>query len=291
VKNLVNGYLATDDIAPMILFYDGPASNAFTAARHSFYGWSATPTFQIDGLHQQVGWNQGNIENYIDSRLATPTYLDITVSISGNASGGTATYYLTAEQDLGISNLRLYSAIVESGDIAGSGYGFYAGQTMVWEPRVWPCGTTGYSINFTGPYPQTLEIDRSYTLNPSEHTFDMLDVVTFVQTSSGNREVVNAAFMDLPDTGTGIGTSAGPVTDDLLLMVGPNPATGITNILSVIPAGVTGTIRVFDLQGRVVGEFPAGGTSSVAPDEPGLYFVRMETSTGAILTERFTLIR
>jgi hypothetical protein len=288
---MVNGYIATDDIAPMILFYNGPASNPFNAGRHSFYGWTATPTFQIDGLLQRLGWNQSVVQGYINSRIATPSYLDIQVSFSGNASGGTATYTLTAEQALGVSSLRLFSAIVESGDIASSGYGYYAGQTMAWEPRAWPAGSTGYSISFSGPYPETIIIERPYTLNPTEHTFDNLDVVTFVQTSAGNREVMNAHFVDLPDTNTGIYDTAGLSIGGAGLTAGPNPTTGFISISSILPDGITGTVRVFDLSGRTVDEFAAGGVSSTFIDETGIYFVRLETSSGDIITERCTVIR
>jgi hypothetical protein len=286
---MVNTYLSSGDIAPMILFYNGPASNPFTAARHSFYGWGYTPTFQTDGLLQRIGWNQSIVQGHINSRLAVPSYLDIDVTFVGDEYGGTATYTLTAEQDLGVSSLRLYSAIVESGDIATSAYGVYAGQTLAWEPRAWPCGTTGYAISFTGPYPQTLIINRTYTLDPAQHTFENLDVVTFVQTSAGNKEVMNGSFLHLD--GTGVGDSPDLGLSDLVLTIGPNPTSGYLSISSVLPAGISGTIRVFDLQGRIVDEFAAGGTSGINPDETGVYFVRLETSTGEVITDRFTVIR
>ena len=79
---MVNSYLATDDIAPQIIFYNGPAANAYTSARYSLYPVTATPTFKIDGLYTQIGWNQSNCQNYINSRLATPSYLSIAVTFS-----------------------------------------------------------------------------------------------------------------------------------------------------------------------------------------------------------------
>ncbi len=283
---MVNTYIAAGDISPMILFYNGPASNPFNAGRHSFYGWSYTPTFQIDGIYQRVGWSQSIVQNYINTRVATPSYLDIEVTFVGDETGGTATYTLTAEQDLGASSLKLYSAIVESGDVAGSGYGYYQGQTMAWEPRAWPCGSNGYAITFTGPYPQELVVVRTYTLDPVQHTYENLDAVTFVQTSSGNKEVMNASFLHLAQTGI-----EGSPVSDLMLTIGPNPTSGYLSISSIIPAGTSGTISVFDLQGRIVDQFAAGGLSSTSPVETGLYFVRLETSTGEVITERFTVVR
>ncbi len=286
---MVNTYIAAGDISPMILFYNGPASNPFNAARHSFYGWGYTPTFQIDGVFQRIGWNQSIVQNYINTRVATPSYLDITVTLEGDETGGTATYTLTAQQDLGASSLKLYSAIVESGDVAGSGYGYYQGQTMAWEPRAWPCGSNGYPISFTGPYPQELVVVRTYTLDPVQHTYENLDAVTFVQTSSGNKEVMNTSFDHLDQTG--VGDSPDLNLSDLTLTIGPNPTSGYLSISSIIPAGTAGTIRVFDLQGRIIDEFAAGGLSSTSPVETGLYFVRLETSTGEVIIERFTVIR
>ncbi|RKZ05588.1 hypothetical protein DRQ25_15800, partial [Candidatus Fermentibacteria bacterium] len=113
---MVNGYLANDEIAPMIIFANGPAGNPFNSGRDALYNWGYTPTFQTDGIYQRIGWSQSIVQGHIDNRLAVPCYLDISVDIVGNASGGTATYTLIAEQDLGVSPLKLYSAIVESGD-------------------------------------------------------------------------------------------------------------------------------------------------------------------------------
>ena len=220
---MINGYLATNDVAPMILFANGPAANAFNSGRDALYGWGYTPTFQVDGSLQRIGWSQSIVEGYIDSRLAVPCYLDISVEIIGNATGGIATYTIVAEEDLGVSPLKLYSAIVESGDIASSGYGYYAGQVMAWEPRVWPAGATGTAIEFTGPYPQTIVVEKPYTLNPAQHNFENLEIVTAVQLATGNHEVMNAHFMDLPDSGTGI---YGEENASLNIGVSNNPSSG-----------------------------------------------------------------
>jgi len=61
-------------------------------ARDALYGWNATPTFQINGSAQQLGWNQGAVQNHINTQLALPCYVDIETNIVGDASGGTAYY-------------------------------------------------------------------------------------------------------------------------------------------------------------------------------------------------------
>ena len=288
---MVNGYLANDEIAPMIIFANGPAGNVFNSGRDALYNWGYTPTFQTDGIYQRIGWSQSIVQGHINNRLAVPCYLDISVDIVGNASGGTATYTLIAEQDLGVSPLKLYSAIVESGDIASSAYGYYAGQVMAWEPRAWPAGASGTSVSFTGPYPQTIIIEKPYTLDPSQHSFDNLDVVSFVQLTTGNHEVMNAHFMDLPDTPTGVYEGSTESISSVSIGISSNPSNGYFNISTVVPTGVTGTITIYNLCGRIVEEFEADGITPVILEETGVYFIHLVTSTGETLTERCTVIR
>ena len=288
---MVNGYLANGEIAPMIIFANGPAGNAFNSGRDALYNWGYTPTFQTDGIYQRIGWSQSIVQGHIDSRLAVPSYLEISVDIIGNASGGTATYTLTAEQDLGVSPLKLYSAIVESGDIASSAYGYYAGQVMAWEPRAWPAGASGTSVSFTGPYPQTLIIAKPYTLDPSQHSFDNLDVVSFVQLTSGNHEVMNAHFMDLPDTYTGIHEGSTETVNSTSISISSNPSNGFFNISTIIPSGDNGHIAIYDLYGRIVQEFDSDGITPVVLEETGVYFIHLVTSTGETVTERCMVIR
>ena len=288
---MVNGYLATGDIAPMILFANGPAGNAFNSARDALYNWGYTPTFQVDGINQRIGWSQSIVQGYINARLAVPCYLDISVTFNGNASGGTATYILTAEQDLGASPLKLYSAIVESGDIASGAYGYYSGQTLAWEPRAWPAGSSGTTVNFTGPYPQTVIVEKPYTLIPSEHNFDNLDVVSFVQLTTGNHEVMNAHFMDLPDSGTGVYDSQTGIGGFADVSISSNPNSGQFSISTELPSGTTGTISIYDINGRIVGEFDADGIQPVTLEETGVYFVQLVTNAGELVTERCTVVR
>ena len=275
----------------MIIFANGPAGNAFNSGRDALYNWGYTPTFQTDGIYQRIGWSQSIVQSHINNRLAVPSYLGISVAIVGNASGGTATYTLTAEQDLGASPLKLYSAIVESGDIASGAYGYYAGQVMAWEPRAWPAGASGTSVSFTGPYPQTLIIEKSYTLDPSQHSFDNLDVVSFVQLTTGNHEVMNAHFMDLPDTPTGIHEGSTESVNPVSIGISNNPSNGFFNISAILPSGVTGTIAIYDLSGRIVKEFEADGITPVVLEETGVYLIHLLTSAGETVTERCTVIR
>ena len=289
---MVNGYLTDGDVAPQIIFHNGPASCPYCTARDDLYNWGYTPTFQVDGVSQQIGWSQSVVQGFIDTRIAVPSYVQIDVDIVGDASGGTAYYTVTVEQDPGVSGeVRIWSAILESHDIGTSAYGVYAGQELMWEPRAWPMGATGTVISIAGPYPQTINVSGPYMLDPMQHTFDNLDVITYVQASTGNHEVLNAAFMDLPDTAVGIGDLTGAVTGQVSISAWPNPSAGPVSIASVVPGSATGQVRVYDVLGRTVGEYAAGGVSTLTIAEPGVYFARLETTGGEVVSTRFTVVR
>lgn len=289
---MVNGYLVNGDIAPQILFYNGPGSSPYVTARDALYNWGYTPTFQVDGVSQQIGWNQSVVQGFINTRLSVPSYVDIDVSMLGNSTGGTAYYTVTVEQDPGVTGeVKIWSAILESHEIASSSYGVYAGQELMWEPRAFPMGSSGTVISITGPYPKTINVSGTYTLNPVEHPFNNLDVITYVQASTGNHEVLNAAFMDLPDTATGVEGPSGAELGSSSITAWPNPSTGSLSIATVLPAGETGQVRIFDILGRTVDSFAGGGVSSLEVPEPGVYFARLETAGGGAVSTRFTVVR
>ncbi len=289
---MVNTYITTGDIAPQILFYNGPGSSPYVAARDALYNWGYTPTFQVDGVSQQIGWNQSVVQGFINTRLGVPSYVDIDVNMVGDASGGTAYYTVTIEQDPGVTGeVKIWSAIVESHEIAGTAYGVYNGQELMWEPRAWPMGASGTVIDITGSYPKTIDVSGTYTLDPIAHTFDNLEVVTYVQASTGNHEVLNASFVDLPDTAAGGESPEGAGIGTLTINAWPNPSSGTLSIVSVLPLGAGGTVNIFNTAGRVVAGFPAGGVTPVTIRETGLYFARLETSSGELALTRFTVVR
>ncbi|OPL18189.1 MAG: hypothetical protein AVO35_06700 [Candidatus Aegiribacteria sp. MLS_C] len=219
--------------------------------------------------------------------------MDIDVTMVGDASGGTAYISVTAEEEPSQTYpIKVWCVITEDHDIAaGTGWGGYTNMEMMWLPRAWPLGTQGQALNFTGPYPQTLSVAGDYTLDPSQHQFDNLNVTTFVQYTSGTRECLNADHMDMPDTATGVyGDEEGysPVT---LLTAGPNPSNGAVTISCGLPAGVAGTVRVFDITGRIVNSFPAGDAVETQLAESGVYFVHLSTTGGESVRRQITVIR
>lgn len=225
-----------------------------------------------------------------------PCYVDIDVNVIGDANGGTAYYSITAEQDLGATGqLKIWSAIVENNFMAGGTWGGYAGQEMMWIPRAIPAGPQGMVVSFTGPYPQTINLTGpAYTLNCSANgwNFANMAVVSFVQMSTGTKEVLNASYIDLPDTGTGVeGPEGGPIWQAATIEAWPNPSSGSLSIGAAVPGGTAGTVRVFDTAGRVVDEFAAGDVVSLSISEPGVYFARLETTDGQVASTRFTVVR
>ena len=246
---------------------------------------------KIDGLSS--GSSPSGYATAINNRLAVPAYIDFDIDYVGDASGGMAYINVTAEQEPAQSyGIKVWSVILEDHEIAGSPWGGYNGQEMMWIPVAYPLGSQGQVLNFTGPYPETLSVAGAYTLNPVTHPFNNLNVATFVQYTSGTREVLNANFMDLPDTPTGIyGDETGFTPATALLTVGPNPSYGSLSINCLLPAEETGTVQVFDIAGRVVESFPADGVTSTFIEESGVYFVQLITSGGEMIKRQLTIIR
>ena len=279
-------------MSPMIMFLNGPGSNGFnTHLWNSYWNTGYVPTFVADGVNVSAGWNQGTWTNHVNNRLAVPAYLSIVPEVTGNASGGSITYTLTAEQDLGATSLKLYSAIVQSNEVASSGYGVYSGHTLAYMPKVFPCGNSGTAVEFTGPYPQTIQIVKPYTLDPSEHIFDELELASFVLDTS-TEESMNASFMDIPDTNTSAvehGSSAEIFSGTLA--VWPSPSTGHFSVSSSVPAGRSGTVEIFDITGRSINQFTAGSVHNMDIQTSGVYFVRLTISTGEVVRKQIAVIR
>lgn len=271
------------------MFHNGPASCSYNSGRQSFYGITATPTVKIDGL--TAGSSPSGYATAINNRLAVPSYIDIDVDMIGDASGGTAYISVTAEQAPPSGTIKVWSVVLEDHEIATSAWGGYSGMEMMWIPVANP--VNGTVLNFTGStYPQTIEVSGNYTLNPSLHPFNNLNVATYVQLSTGTKEVLNASFIDLPDTSTGIydeGTY--PVVTSSVLNAWPNPTTGTFAVSSFIPEGTTGTVEIFDITGRSIEHFSAGAVQSMNIEETGVYFIRLSTSSGEVIRKQVAVVR
>ncbi|MCK5132042.1 MAG: T9SS type A sorting domain-containing protein [Candidatus Sabulitectum sp.] len=111
--------------------------------------------------------------------------------------------------------------------------------------------------------------------------------MTYIQKSSGNKEVLNAHFACLSGTG---------VTSDIqvcnsVLSTWPNPTTGAFTVSSHVPLGTTGTVDIFDIAGRSVGQFNAGLVQNMSIDDPGVYYIRLTTSSGEVSRSQIAVVK
>jgi hypothetical protein len=246
---------------------------------------------KIDGL--AASYTPSAWAAVINSRLAVPSYISIDVDIVGNASGGTAYFNITAEQAPSVTgDIKIFSAIVENNFTAPAGWGGYSGMEMMYVPRDDLAGATGTVITFTGPYPQTVEVTGpAYTIVPTSWNFNNLRVVTLVQQTGGTREVLNAHYMDLPDSSpTGVEDPSEGTLSTSMMSVWPNPCSGSTSVMSTVAAGYQGTVTIFDITGHQVAQFPAGGMMPITIDEAGVYIARLNTTNGEIVNSSFTVV-
>lgn len=272
-------------MAPLMTFYNGPGSSQFGNIVISYYGTGYTPSFFADGVWDDIGWNQNACESAIDSRLAVPAKVEIDITTGGNADSGVVYYNIIAEEDLQPGSLiRMMSAIVESDITADYTWGNYNGQTVHWIPRMAPIGNPGVTLDFQGPYPETLTVQGEYTIDP-DWDYENMGIVAFVFDYDG-KEVYNAFYAD--DLGSILGVEGpDPVLD---MTVGPNPSAGTFSVSCELPTGVSGGLEVFDLTGRMLFESETPNTS-FSVEESGVYFVRLTTSGGSVVTRSVAVAR
>jgi len=271
------------------MFLNGPGVCSYNLTRWNLYSATYTPTVKMDGF--SANYNPSSYESTIANRLAQPAYIDFDINFVGDSLGGIVFYSITAEQEPALSGpIKAWSVIMEDHEIVTTGWGGYYNQEMMWLPVAFPLGTQGYTLDFTGPYPQTISFMGSYTLNPLLHPIDSLNVTTFVQYATGTKEVLNANFMDLPDPATGVsGDESTPQSAELT--VSPNPSNGYLSISAVLPGDESGNVMIYDITGRIVGSFTAEETVDTFIEETGVYFVRLTTESGETLQRQLTVIR
>ncbi|MFO8183073.1 MAG: T9SS type A sorting domain-containing protein [Candidatus Aegiribacteria sp.] len=282
---MMDTYVDAGEMAPLIVFYNGPGATGFGNIMINYYGTGYTPSFFCDGVWQNIGWSQSACETAIDNRLAVPSYLDIEITVGGDENSGVVYYNIIAEQDLQSGSLiRLLSTLVESDFTANSTWGGYNGQTMYWIPRMAPLGNAGITLEFEGPYPDTISVQGEYTIDPGWN-FDNMGIVAFVMEYS-TKEVYNAFYAD--DLGSIMGMEEAETERGMT--VGPNPSSGFFSATCSLPEGVSGTVEVFDLSGRKILSAPAAD-AQFSIDESGLYFVRLTTSDGTAVTRSIAVTR
>jgi len=282
---MMESYVSSGDMAPLICFYNGPAHWTFSNLMASYYGTGYTPSFFCDGVWDRIGWSQSASQSAINSRLTVPAHVSIDVTTGGDETSGVVYYNITAEEDLQAGGMiRLISVLVENDVYASSGWGYYNGHTLDYIPRMSPIGVIGVLLDFTGPYPQTLTVLGDYTIE-SGWDYDNMGIVTYVFDYS-NKEIFNASYE--PDLGAILGIES--AESALAMAVGPNPSAGSFSAVCSIPDGCSGIVDVFDVTGRLVRSASAS-SADFNISEAGLYFVRLTASDGETITRSIAVTR
>jgi hypothetical protein len=251
-------------------------------ARKTCYNVTSVPWTEFDGVI-----HSSNYLSSYNTRMAVPSYLDIAVCRNGSTSTGDVSIRLVAEQDLGLTSLRLFTTLVQD-DAPGAGY--WSGSSFPYAFRDNLFGVVGPTVVFSAPYPDTLFFETPYTLDPGWTPANMY-LITFVQqyATGLSREIANSRFDNFLGLPTGIEDS--PAVGSRALAVYPNPSGGLFSIEATLPEGISGSVRVYDLAGRTVFE----GDASQAPlqisvAQPGIYLVRLVTDDGASLERSVAVV-
>lgn len=252
-------------------------------ARKTCYNVNSVPWTQVDGVI-----HASNLSSAYNTRMAVPSYLSILACRNGGSTTGTVSIRLIAEQELGLTSLRLFTTLVQNG---APGAGYWSSSSFPYAFRDNLFGVVGPTVEFSAPYPDTLYFETPYTLAPSWPADDMY-LITFVQqyATGLSREVANSAFDDFMGLPTGIEDS--PAAGGATLAVSPNPSSGLFSIEAVLPAGSSGSIRVYDLAGRTVFDGDASQTPlQVSVAQSGVYLVRLVTDEGMSVERSVAVVR
>ncbi|MCK5785972.1 MAG: T9SS type A sorting domain-containing protein [Candidatus Sabulitectum sp.] len=255
--------------------------------RKAQYGVSGVPYFKMDGILTPVA---GNLQSAYNTRLAAPAIIAIDVARNGDASSGTLSFRIIAEEDPGWTvPMNLWPIIVED-NIPGVAYWSSTVFDQAFRDNV--LGYYGEELVFDGPFPDTIFTEAVYDI-ASSWDVNELHLATFIQCAyqANQHEVENCHWAKLLDIETGIGDAGWSDLSDMFLSVGPNPSTGAFNISAFVPGNATGTVEVFNLAGRIVASGSAAEMQNVSVDESGIYLVRLSTSDGMSVTESVAVIR
>lgn len=285
INAFVNSHIASGNLAVIRTHVNWPSASdpiylanpTEQTVRKAQYGVSSVPYLIFDGIQVTAA---PLLENHFNARLNVPAYIDITVARNGDENSGNVSIRIIAEQEPQWQEgtvMMVWPILVED-NIPGVGY--WAGNFFEQAFRDNLLGPYGQQVVFAAPYPDTIFVDAEYTVSPSWNVNELY-LATFLQCTyqQSDHEVPNAdwqKFMNIPQGVEEGFTPFGPV-----LNVSPNPGAGVFQASTIIPEGATGTLQVFDISGRLVTSFPAGGTREFTLDASGVYIVRLLTSDGA----------
>lgn len=294
INAFVNGHIASGNLAVIRTHVNWPsagdpiyqANPTEQTVRKAQYGVSSVPYLIFDGVLVSAA---PLLENHFNARLSVPAYISIVVARNGDETSGNVSIRIIAEQEPQWQEgtvMMVWPILVED-NIPGVGY--WANSYFEQAFRDNLLGYYGQQVSFSAPYPDTVFVDAEYTVAPSWNANELY-LATFLQCAyqQSDHEVPNAhwqKFLDIPQ-----GVDEGFVPFGPVLNVSPNPGAGVFQVGTILPEGATGTLQVFDISGRLVTSFPAGGTDGFTLDASGVYIVRLLTSDGASVSRTIAVV-
>jgi hypothetical protein len=281
--------------------YDYWHNTSDVDGRRGFYSINGVPALKIDGFYPSLG--------YVDFSLSVAT--DVDVTITGLYDGGTRTgdfsVMVTAGAAPPAGTYKLFVTLTE--DPTVNAYGtFY--DTM---RQAYP-NYNGTSLTFTGPYPQTIQVDGSFgldNLNESGPYAGQMEnyveancrLVAWVQDITVQRKVQNSDNVYVTELGD---LTDAPANAPALMAMGanyPNPFNPTTAIPVKVAETSSALLQIVGVDGRVIrtlhsGELAAGDYefswngadgegNSVAS---GVYMARLITRAG-VQSERLVMLK
>ncbi len=268
-------------------------------AKRSFYGVNAVPDIFVGGIYET---NFPPFSQYYDSRVITPTPVSVDLAGSYDSGSGaidvTVTVMTTEALPSGNVSYRVYVALAEDNIY------FNGSNTTDWHRFVMrdmaPSGH-GTVVSFSGDLPQTVEVDVSFTMDPT-YAEEECHIIAWMQEAL-SKEVYNSARSLVTEIGDVTDSPTALPTHMTLGANYPNPFNPTTAIPVKVADSSSAMLQIVGVDGRVIqtlhtGELAAGdyefswdGTASDGNAvASGVYMAHLTTRTG-VQSERLVMLK
>lgn len=295
VNSFVNANLPNGNLAVIRSHVNWPSANdpIYLAnpteqnVRKAQYSVNSVPTFKFDGVVNGSGYN---LQSGFNARASVPAIIGLEVARNGDATSGTLSIMIIAEEDPEWTESMMVWPILVEDNIPGAGYWSSSVFEQAFRDNL--LGYYGEEISFTGPYPDTIYVDADYEIDASWDANELY-LSTFVQCryQANEHEVENAHWAKFMDLETGIEDENWNGWNEPVLSLSPCPSNGTFSIVAELPDNSTGFVEVFNLSGRTVASGISGSLNSVTVSESGVYLVRLTGDNGASVTKSVAVLR
>ncbi len=239
-----------------VFYTPNPSENN---ARIQYYPINFVPSVRFDGP-ANGGTNPANWEVIYDARKAVPSRIRIELSGSWDPdaakTNGALQVRLIAETTLGGGDWKLRAAVTESNIDYMAGNGINEHHHVM---RKMLPDATGTALSFSGPYPDTIDVPLTFTVDPAWDPAHLAFAV-FLQDDE-TQESEQSALLRLNDITVDVPAGDTPPTTFAIDAIRPNPFNPNAVISwrreSAGPIGLT----VYDVSGRLVRTLLRGETS------------------------------